>query len=379
LFLFVKIYKESKLLFNIKMKTLAVVALTILGVFGNTQKDTIVTPIWKKEFTLDEFNEMNTAHVFKQWSQDFGRSYATIEEESRRYKIWYENLGRIASTNSQELSYKLRLNQFADLTDDEFRLKVHGKKGACYQGNKKIPKISTRPKLGTEQKPKEVAALPTSVDWVSKGVVTPVKNQGDCGSCWAFSTTGSIECEYAIKNGQLNSLSEQQLVDCSYAEGNEGCDGGLMDQAFEYVIKEGGLCSESEYPYTGTDGTCKATSCGTKYDAIKSYTDVTTDDATALETAVAAGCVSVAIEADQYAFQYYSSGVLTGLCGTSLDHGVLVVGYGTAGTQDYWLVKNSWGTSWGEDGYVQICRNCDKNGGAGECGIDKEPSYPAAA
>jgi C1A family cysteine protease len=218
--------------------------------------------------------------------------------------------------------------------------------------------------------------LPASVDWVSQGVVTPVKNQGDCGSCWAFSATGSTECNYAIATGKLNSLSEQQLVDCSYAEGNDGCDGGLMDYAFEYIEKEGGLCTETEYPYTGVDGTCKATSCGTFYDPIKTYSNVEADDETALETQTVSGCVSVAIEADQYAFQYYSSGVLTGTCGTDLDHGVLVVGYGTDGDQDYWLVKNSWGTTWGEEGYVLICRACDKNGDEGECGINMEPSYP---
>jgi len=219
---------------------------------------------------------------------------------------------------------------------------------------------------------------PTSVDWVTQGVVTPVKNQGDCGSCWAFSTTGSIECEYAIKTGQLNSLSEQQLVDCSSSYGNEGCNGGLMDWAFEYVMAEGGLCSEAEYPYTGVDGTCQT--CQTLYDPITTYTDVVADNEADLTTAAAMGCVSVAIEADQYAFQYYSSGILTGLCGTALDHGVLVVGYGTSGSQDYWLVKNSWGTSWGEEGYIQVCKGCvTPNGAEGECGINMEPSYPAAS
>jgi len=221
-------------------------------------------------------------------------------------------------------------------------------------------------------------AAPASVDWVTQGVVTPIKNQGDCGSCWAFSTTGAIECEYAIKNGELNSLSEQQLVDCSISEGNLGCAGGDMDAAFKYVQKEGGLCSEASYPYTASDGVCKSSSCGTLYDPITTHTDVTSDDETSLINAAAVGCVSVAIEADQYAFQYYSSGILSGTCGTSLDHGVLVVGYGVDGTQDYWLVKNSWGTTWGEEGYVQICRACDKNGKEGECGINMEPSYPVA-
>jgi C1A family cysteine protease len=334
-------------------------------------------PIWKKEFTNEEFLKMNTVEVFQAWAKDFNKEYSTIEENANRYSIWLSNVQRISHTNSQDLTYKLRLNQFADLTDDEFRLRVHGSKGSCYNAKHRsqgIPKISTQEKSlrgdGTR------VGLPTSVDWTTQGVVTPVKNQGDCGSCWSFSATGSTECEYAIKTGTLNSLSEQQLVDCSYAEGNLGCDGGDMDAAFKYIIKEGGLCSEDEYPYTGKDGTCKATSCGTKYNSITSYTDVTVDDEDALQAAVANGCVSVAIEADQYAFQYYSSGVLTGTCGTSLDHGVLVVGYGTDGSQDYWKVKNSWGTTWGEEGYVLICRACDKNGKAGECGIDSDPSFP---
>jgi len=332
-------------------------------------------PIWKKEFTNEEFLGMNTNEVFKQWSKDFSKHYITIEESAHRYSIWLQNLERIAQTNSQKLSYKLRLNQFADLTEDEFKLKVHGTKGSCYQKDDKfktLPKISTRGKSTPH-----LNANPASVDWTTKGVVTPIKNQGDCGSCWAFSTTGSTECEYAISTGTLNSLSEQQLVDCSYAEGNLGCDGGDMDAAFKYIIKEGGLCSETEYPYTGTDGICKATSCGTKYNPVKTYSDVTSDNEGDLETAAALGCVSVAVEADQYAFQYYSSGILTGTCGTSLDHGVLVVGYGTDGTQEYWKVKNSWGTTWGEEGYVLICKDCNANGDAGECGINSEPSYPA--
>ena len=272
----------------------------------------------------------------------------------------------------REHGAKLRPNQFADWTDDEFHSYVHdrGLKG-------------TRPKYtiggrGMNLKRSQVGDNPSSVDWTTQGVVTPVKNQGQCGSCWAFSTTGAIECMVAISTGTLVSLSEQQLVDCSHRQGNLGCDGGEMDDAFKYVMEEGGLCSEKEYPYKAEGGSCEASSCGTLYDPISSYTDVTSRSEPDLETATAAGCVSVAIEADQFAFQYYSSGILDGTCGTNLDHGVLVVGYGNDGNQEYWKVKNSWGESWGEDGYVLICKECNKNGKDGECGILMQPSYPVS-
>jgi cathepsin L len=215
------------------------------------------------------------------------------------------------------------------------------------------------------------------VDWSTKGVVTPAKNQGQCGSCWAFSATGAIECQYAIQKGTLNSLSEQQMVDCAGSSyGCAGCNGGQMTGAMSYAAHAGGLCSESEYSYTARNGNCKDSTCGTKYDANRGYSGVTKYSSSALETATAAGCVSIGIEADQTAFQHYSSGVLTGTCGTRIDHGVLTVGYGTSGSQQYWKVKNSWGTSWGSHGYILICRNCNKNGRDGECGILMEPNIP---
>jgi len=338
---------------------------------------------WDQEYTLDEVHAMDTMATFKAWSAAFGREYADLEEASSKFMTWLDNLYVIAETNSQDLSYKLGLNQFSDLNGEEFRQYVHGDNGACFKGeerarilNRNGRDLGERTKFGHMGENPTVQA-PDSVDWSTKGVVTPVKNQGQCGSCWAFSATGAMECQYAIKTGTLNSLSEQELVDCAgFQYGCLGCNGGQMTGAMKYAAKEGGLCSESEYKYEAKDGTCKASSCGTKYDANTGYEAVTPYSASALETATAAGCVSIGIEADQTAFQHYSSGVLTGNCGTSIDHGVLVVGYGTDGSQKYWKVKNSWGESWGQKGYVNICRDCDKNGKDGECGILMEPNVP---
>jgi cathepsin L len=333
------------------------------------------TNLWEQELTLSDFNSMNTHLTFLDWAERFGRNYGSIEVEARAYIKWLDSLFVIASTNSQGLSYKLGLNQFSDMTGDEFRMYVHGKDGRCF-------KPDDLHNVGGSDIVRSVdpnVPAPDSVDWTTKGVVTPVKNQAQCGSCWAFSATGAMECDYAIKKGTLTSLSEQQLVDCAGSKyGCAGCNGGQMYGAMEYAADNGGLCTEASYKYTARNGACKATSCGSKYDAPsgKGYTPVTKDSSSAMVTQTVAGCVSIGIEADQTAFQHYSSGVLTGTCGTRIDHGVLIVGYGTSGSQEYWKVKNSWGTSWGEKGYILICRDCNKNGGKGECGILTEGNVP---
>jgi cathepsin L len=256
------------------------------------------------------------------------------------------------------------MNEFGDLTAEEF--------GAIYNGYRMSEDRELTDDVYTHDDKFE---LPTTVDWRTKGVVTGIKNQGQCGSCWAFSTTGSVEGATAIKSGKLVSESEQNLVDCSGSYGNYGCDGGLMDNAFKYIIGNNGIDTEASYPYTARDGSCKFNKANVGA-TISSYKDVQSQSESALQSAVAnVGPISVAIDASHSSFQFYSGGVYyeSACSSTRLDHGVLAVGYGTQSGSDYWLVKNSWGTSWGMQGYILMSRNRSNN-----CGIATMASYPIA-
>ena len=223
-------------------------------------------------------------------------------------------------------------------------------------------------KVGSKAKVPKASA--DSVDWRDSGAVTDVKNQGSCGSCWAFSTTGSAEGAFAISSGELRSFSEQQLVDCSTSYGNNGCSGGLMDYGFQYIIDNGGIDDDEDYPYLGIDLPCWTKASSRVMGNIDGFEDVSPSDESALVDAIAMTPVSVAIEADQSSFQLYSGGVFDDSdCGTTLDHGVLAVGY----TSDYFIVKNSWAESWGDNGYIYMARNV--NAPSGICGIAMQPSY----
>lgn len=301
--------------------------------------------------------------TFDEWSSQHGKSYEGAEYD-HRLRIYNSNMAKIATHNEGNHSWTMGINKFADLTEDEFK--------AMYIGGFHAPKKSFRK---AAYGPYNTTANPTSVDWTTKGAVTPIKNQEQCGSCWAFSTTGSVEGAWFLSKGSLVSLSEQQLVDCSTAEGNQGCNGGLMDYAFQYIIDNKGITTEAAYPYTATGpNTCVAS--GKPVAAtLSGFKDVAVGSETALETAIVQQPVSVAVEADQSVFQFYSGGVMDSACGTALDHGVLAVGYGTDTGKEYYKVKNSWGADWGEKGYIRLGRGAKFNPN-GQCGIQMAASYP---
>jgi len=206
--------------------------------------------------------------------------------------------------------------------------------------------------------------------------LTPIKNQGQCGSCWSFSTTGVLEGFHFIKSGKLLSFSEQQIVDCDTGT-NQGCDGGYPYLAVQYAVKNG-LESETDYPYTGQDGSCAYDKSKATTGLAGGYKFATADSTDDLKSALVTQPVSVLVEADQDAFQFYSTGVLKTGCGTSLDHAVLAVGYTKVGLLEAFIVKNSWGTDWGEAGYIYIWDSQTVNSGKGVCGILSQPMVPTS-
>jgi len=297
--------------------------------------------------------------------------YKSPIEEGYRMKIFLDNKRKIVEHNRRyemkEVGYKLGMNKYGDMLHHEVINTLNG-------FNKSVSEVSEQSVGATFIEPANVE-LPTEVDWKKKGAVTAIKDQGQCGSCWAFSSTGALEGQHFRQTGVLVSLSEQNLVDCSSKYGNNGCNGGLMDNAFRYVKENRGLDTEKSYPYEAENDKCRYNPRNSGASDV-GFVDIPEGDEKKLKAAVATmGPISVAIDASHESFHLYSEGVYyePDCSAENLDHGVLIVGYGTESEtgEDYWLVKNSWGETWGEKGYIKMARNRDNH-----CGIASSASYP---
>lgn len=337
------------------MKTLIVLLLAVI---------TVSQAVSFLDLVMEEWKTFKVQHK---------KGYGSEIEEKFRMKIFMENKHKIAKHNAKYeqglVPYKLQINKYADMLHHEFVNTLNG-------FNKTKPgQLQSYQKLrgATFMEPAHVE-LPKIVDWRKEGAVTDIKDQGHCGSCWSFSSTGALEGQHFRKTGVLVSLSEQNLVDCSGKYGNNGCNGGLMDNAFKYIKDNKGLDTEKSYPYEAVDDDCRYNPKNSGADDV-GFVDIPEGDEDKLKSAVATiGPVSVAIDASHQTFQFYSEGVYyePECSSTELDHGVLVVGYGTSEDgQDYWLVKNSWGETWGDKGYIKMARNKENH-----CGIASSASYP---
>lgn len=304
---------------------------------------------------LDRFFDWAKKHEIKLPSD--GEGFTHILEN------WIDNDRIIKETNSRNLSYTLGHNQFSGMNTQEYKALLNP---------------ITFPYLRSEGEVLTTASVPASWDWRDHGAVTAVKNQLACGSCYSFSTTGALEGAYKIKTGKLVSFSEQQILDCDFIKngGNAlGCNGGDMGSVMSWIGKNNGLCSEEAYPYfsgtTGKVGECETTCEKIDKSDIQKVINVAPNNEQAFISALYQQPISIALEADEPGFQLYKSGIFTGKCSTNLDHGVLAVGY----APDYWIVKNSWGTDYGENGYIRLARG-DYNGKSGQCGLLIQPVYP---
>lgn len=291
---------------------------------------------------------------FATWSAKHNKHYGSPAEKIYRLAVFYNNYKIVKAHNESNDTFTMELNHFADMTQEEFKTKMLGYR------------FDNRPRNYVSLNNNVMQAA--GIDWREKGAVTPVKNQGQCGSCWAFSTIASTEGAWFQAKGKLISLSEQQLVDCSTSYGNHGCNGGLMDYGFKY-IKDHGIDTETNYPYTARDGRCKRSGQYTPAATISGFSDVQ-QSGEALANANNQRVVSVAVDAQRWSF--YSGGIYSHKkCGTQLDHGVTLVGYGTENGESYWIIKNSWSASWGEKGYIRLEKSSHNT-----CGIWLAASYP---
>ena len=317
----------------------------------------------KKKTTWRHLQARGYDLSFAEYCAEYGKDYAK-EEAPRREGIFRAEMAKIMAHNEAEHSWKMGLSVHTDKTEEEWHM-LKGLNRAQRFAAAATPPALTAAAAGTP-------TLPSSLDWRTKGVVTPVKDQGGCGSCWAFSATETVESALAMSGGPLLELAPQQLVSCApnpdECGGTGGCAGSTQPLAFDYLVSAGGMEASAAYPYTASDGTCK-TKKGKFVAGITGHVDLPTNNYSALMEAVATvGPIAISVDAS---WGGYEEGVYTGGCGTTIDHAVQLVGYGEEGGALYYLVRNSWGTTWGEDGYIKIQRF-----GEGEepCGTDTQPA-----
>ncbi|CAL9014299.1 unnamed protein product [Prunus brigantina] len=326
----------------------------------------IVLGTLASQATSRTLSEASIAAKHDQWMTKYGRVYADNAEKERRFAIFKNNVQFVEKFNTEgNKTYKLGLNEHSDLSDEEFLRQRTGYKRAA--------ELTSSANISFRYEDLSSTDVPPSIDWREKGAVAPIKDQGSCGCCWAFSAVAAVEGIIQIKTGKLISLSEQQLLDCT--SGNQGCNGGSMRTTFEYIQQSGGIASEENYPYQAVQGTCNANQPAVQ---ITGYEKVPANSEEDLLKAVSMQPVSIAIVGSGEEFKHYESGVFsTTDCGTTLDHAVTIVGYGmTEDGTKYWLLKNQWGESWGEKGYMKILR--DAGPPEGVCGLARDAYYPTA-